>query len=176
MIHITGNDRYAKDAKNFGKSLRKLREIGPNLLGVSFKEILLRCEIPEKVYRVYELGLLPPWLPHAHALAMEFDLDLHCLLTGKGPMIYKEEHSTGKISGEAILKRTRRDCGYMLLFKMMKNPNLEAFFLSIMDIIVTDSSTFLDEATLENRALRGAIVEELTRIFAPDTPQVAGQV
>jgi len=64
----------------------------------------------------------------------------------------------------------------MLLFKMMKNPNLEAFFLSIMDIIVTDSSTFLDEATLENRALRGAIAEELTRIFAPDTPQEAGQV
>jgi len=57
MIHITGNDRYAKDAKNFGKSLRKLREIGPNLLGVSFKEILLRCEIPEKVYRVYAYGL-----------------------------------------------------------------------------------------------------------------------
>jgi len=57
MIHITGNDRYAQDAKNFGKSLRKLREIGPKLLGVSFKEILARCDIPEEVYRVYAYGL-----------------------------------------------------------------------------------------------------------------------
>jgi len=62
------------------------------------------------------------------------------------------------------------------LFKMMKNPNLEAFFLSIMDIIVTDSSKYLDETTLENRALREAVSRELTRVFALDTLQEAVQV
>jgi len=91
-------------------------------------------------------------------------------------MLYKEESPTEKIRGKAILKRIRRDSGYMMLFRMMKNPKIEDFFLSIMDIIITDSSKYLDETTLENRALRQAVTEELTRVFAPDTLQKAGQV
>jgi len=91
-------------------------------------------------------------------------------------MLYKEESPTGNIRGKAILKRIRRDSGYMMLFRMMKNPKIEDFFLSIMDIIITDSSKYLDETTLENRALREAVSRELTRVFAPDTPQEAVQV
>jgi hypothetical protein len=91
-------------------------------------------------------------------------------------MLYKEESPTGKIRGKAILKRIRRDSGYMMLFRMMKNPKIEDFFLSIMDIIITDLSKYLDETTLENRALREAVSREIAQTFNPNGPQPAGQV
>jgi len=150
MIFKFFKSNYARRGRDYGRRFIQLREKAPGFLKLPFDEILKKCEIPEDVYRVYESGTIPPWKPHALALQKHFNVNVNWLLFGIGEMFGGITDFPARLR-KMVSRQSSEDLpAYYLVWQMMKNPQMEEFFILLINIILSGGLEGLYSAIKKN--------------------------
>jgi len=152
MIKEQAKTKNPYMVKDYSQKLVELRKKAPGILGLPFGEILKRCGIPEEVFQVYEQGHIPPWLPHVHALYEEFNLSLNWLLFDIEPMFEKRDNLEQKMPGGVFEYTSDNIPIYTFFSNFMRDPDIEEFFLVLLNIILKGSLDGLKKALQEDPA------------------------